>query len=114
MRAPKGFGKRYFTLGAIQAHSATLTLQRCTISTLAHHRTVSVENDEDAPPDEDDPLTPEALQPALPGGRRRACHCNLHFYRRTCKYLRIYNRPRRSVSPYRYTHATLAPPIMFL
>lgn len=110
MRAPKGFGKRYFTLSAIQAYSGSVTLRRCESSTRAHHRMVSEEADEETALEEDDPLLLEAIASALPGGRHRPCHCNLHFHRLACRSLRSHKRPKRFISPYRYTHSTLSPP----
>jgi len=108
MRAPRGFGKRYFTLSAIQAYSAVTTLERRENRTLAHHGMVSDESD-DACLEEDE----AALEPAtteLPGGRRRPCHCNLHFHRLACRRLRSHNRPKRARNPFRYTRSTLSPP----
>jgi hypothetical protein len=109
MRAPRGFGKRYFTLSAIQAYSAVTTLQRRENRTLAHHGMVSDESDDDACLEEDE-TTPELTAAELPGGRRRPCHCNLHFHRIACRRLRSHNRPRRARNPFRYTRSTLSPP----
>ncbi|WP_345985686.1 hypothetical protein WCX49_00825 [Sulfurimonas sp. HSL-1656] len=109
MRAPRGFGKRYFTLSAIQAYSAVTTLEHRENRTLAHHGMVSDESDDEACLEEDE----AALEPAtteLPGGRHRPCHCNLHFHRLACRHLRSHNRPRRARNPFRYTRSTLSPP----
>ncbi|WP_345972811.1 hypothetical protein [Sulfurimonas diazotrophicus] len=109
MRAPKGFGKRYFTLSAIQAYSAVTTLQRRENRTLAHHGIVSDERDDEmALEDEEMALEPAAAE--LPGGRRRPCHCNLHFHRLACRRLRTHDRPRRTRNPFRHTRSTLSPP----
>lgn len=110
MRAPKGYGKRYFTLSAIQAFSGAVTLQRRESRTVAHHRMVSDECDETETSEEDDPLLLEALTAALPGGRRRLCHCNRLFQRRTCAVLRNHPRPKTLVNPSPYQHSTLSPP----
>jgi len=110
MRAPKGFGKRYFTLSAIQAYSGGVTLQRCESRLLAHHRQVSDECDDETSPEEDDPLLCETTLQELPGGRRRPCHCNRHFHRRACRHLRSHPRPKRFVRSYRLTFSVLAPP----
>ncbi|MEJ2501411.1 MAG: TonB-dependent receptor plug domain-containing protein, partial [Campylobacterales bacterium] len=111
MHAPKGFGKRYFTLSAIQAYAGSITLQRRASSTQAHHRRVGEECDEEALTDEDELLLLEETASAvLPGGRHRPCHCNRFFHRRTCAKLRTHNLPKRSVSPYRLTRSTLSPP----
>lgn len=111
MRAPKGYGKHYFTLSAIQAFSGMAMLQRSQSRTVAHHRKVSDERDETETCEEDDPLLLETLAAALPGGRRRSCHCNRHFQRRTCAVLRNHPRPKTTPTPYR--HSTLSPPPEF-
>jgi hypothetical protein len=111
MHAPKGFGKRYFTLSAIQAYAGSITLQRRACSTQAHHLRVSEECDEEAVIEEDELLLLEETASAvLPGGRRRPCHCNLHFNRRTSAALRNHPRAKNSVTPYRQTFSTLSPP----
>ncbi|MHC3993405.1 hypothetical protein ACXWTF_01125 [Thiomicrolovo sp. ZZH C-3] len=109
MRVPRGFGKRYFTLSAIQAYSAVSTLQRHENSTLAHHGMVSDECDDEACLEEDETAL-ELVATELPGGRHRPCHCNLHFHRLACRRLRSHNRPRRARNPFRYTRSTLSPP----
>lgn len=114
MRAPKGFGRRYFTLSAIQAYSGSIALQRCASSTTAHHRRVSDECDDAEAVEEEDLPTLEALRAVPPGSRRRPCHCNLHFHRLACRRLRSHDRARHSVSPYRYIRSTLSPPLMTL
>jgi hypothetical protein len=112
MHAPKGFGKRYFTLSAIQAYAGSITLHRHASSTQAHHLRVSEECDEETGVEEEELLLLEETASAvLPGGRRRPCHCNLHFHRRTCAKLRAHNLQKRSVSPYRLTRSTLSPPL---
>ena len=113
MRAPKGFGKRYFTLSAIQAYSGSVTLHRSESRTQAHHRSACDECDEETVLEEDDPvLILESTAAALPGSSRRACHCNLHFHRLACRRLRSHDRPKRFVSPYRYIRSTLSPPLL--
>ncbi len=110
MRAPKGFGKRYFTLSAVQAYSGGITLHRVESSARAHHRMVSDECDDEDGIEEDDAPTPENVAAALPGGRRRPCLCNLHFHRLSCARLHSHRRPKRFQSPYRYSRSTLSPP----
>ena len=107
MRAPKGFGKRYFTLGAIQAYAGTLTLHRRASSLHAHHLQVSDECDGDEPVEEDDPLLTAAPEPSASG---RPCHCSRLFHRRACAALRSHPRAKSSRDAYRYTRSTLAPP----
>lgn len=112
MRAPKGFGKNYFSLGAILAYSSSVTLCSASTAAMAHHRSICDEEEDETANEEDDPLLVETS--ALPAGsRRRPCHCNLHFHRLACRRLRSHDRPKRFISPYRYTYSTLSPPSAF-
>lgn len=109
MRAPKGFGKNYFTLGAILAYASSASLLSVHTGMQAHHRSICDEEEDETANEEDDPLLVETS--ALPAGfRRRPCHCNLHFHRLTRCRLRSHNRQKRFVSPYRFTRSTLSPP----
>ncbi len=109
MRAPKGFGKNYFSLSAILAYASSASLLSAHTGMQAHHQSICDEEEEETAIEEDDPLLVETS--ALPAGsRRRPCHCNLHFHRLACRRLRSHDRPKRFISPYRYTCSTLSPP----
>jgi hypothetical protein len=82
LRSPKGFGKRYFSLASIQAHSVAQALA-CTASrietyALTLHR--DRENEEDPP--EESEATLSCLFSDTP------CHCDCYFRRRTRRILR--------------------------
>jgi len=110
MRAPKGFGKRYFTLSAIQAYAGSITLHRTSQRTQSHHLQVSDEREEETAPEEEDLLAADAAPGTLPGGYRRPCHCNRFFHRRAWRTLRARPRALTSLGSYRYTYSALSPP----
>lgn len=79
MRAPRGFGKRYFTLASIQAHSvapAQNALRIC-LETYATALQRDRESDEEAP-----------LEAFVCFSTDKPCHCNCYFRRRTFLALR--------------------------
>jgi len=82
LRAPRGFGKRYFTLASIQAHSvapAQNALLVC-LDTYACALHRDRESDEDPP---EEPLSALACLT-----NDRPCHCDCYFRRRTTLTLR--------------------------
>ena len=82
MRTPKGFGKHYFTLVSIQAHSVAHTLHATSARTQTYSLTLASEreSDEAPPPDEEAMLACYVEE--------RPCHCNCFFNRRTHRILR--------------------------
>ncbi|HHD84054.1 MAG TPA: hypothetical protein ENK93_04180 [Campylobacteraceae bacterium] len=89
MRAPKGFGKRYFTLAAILAHAVVPRLHaqqsrfRC-----SHTRFFGSdeEENEDPPPLEEALFAPLCEPSPSPS---RPCHCNRYFCKRTLLLLKL-------------------------
>lgn len=82
MRAPRGFGKRYFTLASIQAHSvapAQNALRVC----LETYATALQRNRES---DEEPPEAP--LEAFVCFSTDKPCHCDCYFRRRTLLTLR--------------------------
>jgi len=82
LRAPRGFGKRYFTLASIQAHSvapAQAGLRVC-LEAYAFALMRDRESDEDPP---EEPI--EALACLA---NDKPCHCDRYFRRRTRLTLR--------------------------
>jgi len=111
MRAPKGFGKRYFTLSAIQAYAGNMGLLRRGIRTRLYHLRGVNPYGEAASADEEELQTPENGPASLAAGtHRRPCHCNRHFRHRTGIALRAHPHPKASANPTRYTYTTLSPP----
>ncbi len=82
VKAPKGFGKRYFSLASVQAHSVApklLGLRSCLTS---YARTVACERESEDDPPETPPEATECLVSDKP------CHCDRYFRRRTTLTLR--------------------------
>lgn len=86
MRRPKGFGRNYFSLIAIQATVTAVTIHAVTTATqlLSHHLAATDEAD-DSP---NDPLISQLAPIAItlePDSRplTRSCHCNCYFKRKT-------------------------------
>lgn len=110
MRTPKGFGKNYFTLTAIQAYAAAVTLHRQSVRTEAYRLQIGDESDE-AVDDEDDALLLCISAPAPEGqSGRSAAHCNCRF-RRIARH-RLLNCPlaNLNIPTYIHTHSALSPP----
>lgn len=75
----RGFGKRYFTLASILAHSVMPRLQaQTTIYSSLKYKVFTQEcaDEEDSPPDEPLLFTNSILQ------TNKACHCNCVFKKR--------------------------------
>ena len=85
MRMPKGFGRNYFSLTAIQASVTAVTIHAIQTATQLLSFHLFSNESEDGP---DDPLLLE-LSPLTvisePDPRRliRSCHCNCYFKRKT-------------------------------
>jgi hypothetical protein len=89
LKAPRGFGKRYFTLASIQAHSVESEQNglRVCLETYACALHRDRESDEDPP---EEPLTALACL-----AHDKPCHCDCYFRHRTSLTLR----ERRKKSP---------------
>ncbi|GEM_PF-2899065 len=68
MSSPKGFGKNYFTLAAIQAYSASVTLTRSMTPVVSHHRFVPDEADRLDTITDDPLLLPDIDEPTRSRG----------------------------------------------
>lgn len=115
MRAPKGFGKNYFSLAAIQAHVSTITLSQTSVRTHAHH--LDGFEEENAQEEEDDPnelllativSTPKTS--SHPSSRGRRCHCNVHFKHKTTCHIQRFNIPKLFILPFEFSNASVSPP----
>ncbi|GEM_PF-139958 len=109
MRAPKGFGKNYFSLTAIQAYSSRMLLhaEHASLESRRLLRTRGREPEEEEEREEALPAETPPL-PSRPLGKN--CHCNRYFHLRAATLIRRHLRPNRSVSPYRYSNSVLSPP----
>lgn len=86
MRRPKGFGRNYFSLTAIQATVTAVTIHAMTTATqLLCHPLSSLESDEDDPNDPLLSLISPLTVTSEPDSRllTRSCHCNCYFKRKT-------------------------------
>ena len=85
MRRPKGFGRNYFSLTAIQATVTAVTIHAITTATqLLSHQLTSLEDSGDDPNDPLVLLSPLTVT-SEPDQRLlvRSCHCNCYFKRKT-------------------------------
>lgn len=106
MRAPKGFGKNYFSLSAIQAYSSHVQLGQCEARVQAYTMKLSDEFDSEEEEDDSDLLLcPSPLN--LPA---HAGHCNCYFHRITRNRIRQNPRPKLFLDPYFRTNSAISPP----
>lgn len=109
MKKPKGFGKNYFTLSAIQAYNAHVLLQRCESRVHAYHAQMSRECNDEAEEELDDVLCSE--QPAIPA---HAGHCNC-YYRRIARNRLVENsQPKFFITTYQFSNSVSSPPSILL
>lgn len=106
MRAPRGFGKNYFTLGAIQAYVSTQRLGQNADRVRTHRENrlqiaEEAESVEDPPPDLLTPIQPLPSQGGL---------CNCRFARLSHLCLRHNSHPKILVVSPIHTYSTLSPP----
>lgn len=81
MKSPLGFGKRYFSLASIQAHSVQVTLDKvCTVSKSLRYSTFAHDKDKE---DEDPPLIVETNCLFLNIQASKPCHCNCYFNKKS-------------------------------
>jgi len=109
MRTPKGFGKNYFTLSAIQAYSSGIRLDAIAAVARTHTRFygTSADDDFEAPPEEEiaAALLTELPEPSSPR------HCNCFYRRRTRTVERRVRAARRLVCRCRKTKTGISPPL---
>lgn len=108
MRAPRGFGKNYFTLNAIQAYASAHRLGQD-----AHRIRIRRENRlqiaEEADALDDPP--PELLAPIEPLPTQGGL-CNCRFARLSHLCLRRNKRPKKLIVSPIHTYSTLSPPAL--
>ncbi len=84
----KGFGKKYFTLASIQAHSCAINLHRSFVackSLITSNLKISKDEKEDAPP-----LFEELLLNSCNLQSNKPCHCDCIFGRKTALAVRLF------------------------
>lgn len=106
MRAPKGFGKNYFTLAAIQAtvvqHHLSATSVRIESEHLLH---TGFEHEEGETEELEALLCTSTF--SLP---THAGHCNCYYNRITRNRIRQNPRQKQRVEPYIYANSVTSPP----
>ena len=80
MKAPKGFGKKYFTFASILAYSVENSLQNLIIVS-KHAFNNKSSNQEDELEENDPPL--ENLSLCIQGNFNKPCHCDCIFRNKT-------------------------------
>ncbi|MBD3801108.1 MAG: hypothetical protein IE886_06665 [Campylobacterales bacterium] len=82
MRAPRGFGKRYFTLASIQAHSVAPAQNALRVCLETYTTALQRDRESDEEPPE------EPLEALACFANDKPCHCDCYFRRRTSLTLR--------------------------
>ena len=108
MRAPKGFGKNYFTLAAIQATVVQHHLSATSVRVRASHLICADREQEESEDEELDELLCSAVF-SLPS---HAGHCNCFYNRITRNRIRQNPRPKRRIQPYIYSNSVASPPVL--
>jgi len=81
LKSPRGFGKRYFSLASIQAHSVQVTLDKvCTVSKSLGYFSSTYDENED---DEDPPPLTDTVCLFLNLQGSKPCHCNCYFNKKS-------------------------------
>lgn len=108
MRTPKGFGKNYFTLAAIQATVSQIQLQsQCT----AMRPSLHVNYDEERLY-EDDPE--EAILLSIIQDSTRASHCNCFYKAFSYQIIKNQSTQNCDIAQYLRTKSVSSPPIFLL
>ncbi|MCK9371895.1 MAG: hypothetical protein M0P91_01755 [Sulfuricurvum sp.] len=107
MRSPRGFGKNYFTLSAIQAYASAHRLSQ-NAQRIRLHRENRLQIAEEADAIDDPP--PDLLTPIQPLPSQGGL-CNCRFARLSHLCLRNHTSAKKlTVSPI-HTYSTLSPPV---
>ena len=108
MRKPKGFGKNYFTLAAIQATTVQHHLNATSIRIASEHLIKTAWEQEAFNTEELDELL-LTTTPSLP---THAGHCNCYYTRVTRNRIRHNNTPKLPNHTYLYTNSVTSPPYL--
>ena len=106
MRAPKGFGKNYFTLAAIQA---TVVQHHLSATSVRVHASHLIRADWEQEESEDEELD-ELLSCSSFSLPTHAGHCNCYYRRITRNRIRQNPRPKLLVQTFRYANSVTSPP----
>ncbi len=106
MRRPKGFGKNYFTLAAIQATVVQHRLDVTSVRIAESHLTLNTKDQEST----EEELLDELLLSSAPALPTHAGHCNCYYSRITRNRIRHNSIPRLPNHTYLYTNSVTSPP----
>jgi len=106
MRKPKGFGKNYFTLAAIQATVVQHHLDATSVRIASEHLLYGVWEHESTEAEE----LEELLLTSTPTLPTHAGHCNCYYDRITRNRIRHNDRPQLPNTTYLYTNSVTSPP----
>ncbi|MBE0498646.1 MAG: hypothetical protein IBX43_05315 [Campylobacterales bacterium] len=112
MRSPKGFGKNYFSLSSICAHSSASVLHaQCTAFTHAS-RNFSFETLEE----DEEPLIDELelIECSSPRSKSSSRHCNCYFKRLLYILTQLFKFHPQTFFIHLYNRSGIAPPFSFL
>ena len=121
MHTPKGFGKNYFTLSAIQAHSTQPLVHQIILRVEAYR--LQIAQEDELILEEDDPellLVSASLSLPHSSGRSqtlnkaiapfKGVHCNCLYLQITDNHLHLNSKPKLLISPYLFANSALSPP----
>jgi len=112
MRTPKGFGKNYFSLSAICAHSTGAKLHAQCSAFTQTSRNLSFETLEE----EDDPLEELELLASSSSITQKSssCHCNCIFKNRLYTLLQYFKFIQQTFFIFNKNRSGISPPTPFL
>ncbi len=105
---PKGFGKNYFTLAAIQMVSSEQKLSTIASNVNESHTFISLARDLDEPLDIDELSSLEEFSLSKPS---RALHCNCYYKKITKNLIENYPQQQLNILTYKFTNSVSSPPI---
>ncbi len=103
---PKGFGKNYFTLAAIQASVVQHHLSATSVRIASDHL-ISTEFEDKESESEELELLLSASTFSLP---THAGHCDCYYRQRTRKHKLLNAKPQQNIQTYRYSNSVTSPP----
>ena len=107
MRKPKGFGKNYFTLAAIQATVVQHHLNATSVRIASDHLVHTAWEQEESETQE----LEELLLSSAPSLPTHAGHCNCYYHRVTRNLILQNPKAKISIKPYLYANSVTSPPI---
>lgn len=104
---PKGFGKNYFTLAAIQMVVSEQKLSSISSSVNESHTYISLYKNLDEPLDIDELSLLEEFSLPKPS---QASHCNCHYKKITKNLIEKNPKQQLNIETYKFTNSVSSPP----